>query len=426
MGKYHTFNLKSYITSAHSYCLALNGLTLIMEVLVPFFGFFTSFMMIYYFTREKKNNSLLILYYLCSNVLVFSNFELYFSKSPFWEAIFFVHFIPISYLLWPLLFFYMKYSFSPMKFQKRDFFHLLPALFCFLYASPYYFLPFQEKMVLAHEIVNISFNFHLKISFFALEYILYFRSIHLLIYALCSLIYMKLKLHKNMKRYGPLSKDLKNFEYFIMLLVCLQMLIATYSHGFTSMGLSKYYLLCWGIPSHLIFTNLYFFKMMGMGFFLQNFFLFFFPSILTNRKFDVRIFSDKKIHKDTNSALPDDLNFQNYMQKMKTILDDYLVESPFIDNKFSLKKMSFELHVSEREILSYLKNRGNTNFNDWKNGLRLDYAIQLINSGQSNFLTIQGIAQTVGILSRSKFIDLFKKNMGMTPSEYIKNRIQMK
>ena len=117
-----------------------------------------------------------------------------------------------------------------------------------------------------------------------------------------------------------------------------------------------------------------------------------------------------------------DLSFKNQTQMMKEMLADYLVESPFIDNKFSLKQMSFELHMSERDISTYLKSMLNTNFNDWKNGLRLAYAIKLINSGQSNFLTIQGIAQTVGILSRSKFIDLFKKNMGMTPSAYIKNR----
>jgi len=84
--------------------------------------------------------------------------------------------------------------------------------------------------------------------------------------------------------------------------------------------------------------------------------------------------------------------------------------------------MSIELSISENDISNYLHTSLKTNFTDWKNGLRISHAIKLINSGQSNFMTIQGIAQSVGILSRSKFIDLFKKQMGMTPSEYIKNR----
>ena len=137
-----------------------------MGVLVPFFGLFTSLMMFYYFLKVKKRNLYLLLYYLCSNILVLTYFELYFSNSAFLEAIFFVHFIPISYLLGPLLFLYIKYSFNQVKFQKRDFFHLLPAIFCFLYALPFYFLPFEEKLLVAHEIVNRSFNFHLDISFF--------------------------------------------------------------------------------------------------------------------------------------------------------------------------------------------------------------------------------------------------------------------
>ena len=393
-----------------------------MEVLVPFFGFFTSLMMFYYYVRSKKNNLLLLLYYLCSNILVLIYFALHFSKNPFLEAIFFVHFIPFSYLLGPLLFFYIKYSFKPMKFQKRDMFHLLPAFFCFVYATPFYFLPFKEKIVLAHEIINVSFNFHLKISFFSLEIILYYRSIHLLMYAIYSLVYMKLKFHKYINVRGPLSKDLKSFEHLITLLVSLQILIATYSHGFTSMVLSKFYLVFWGIPSPLIFTKLYYFRMMGIGFFLQNFFLFFFPSILTNRKFDFKIPIDNKNYNEINNGISTDLNFKNKTRRLKSLLADYLVGSPFIDNKFSLKKMSFELDMSERDITDYLKNMLHTNFTDWKNKLRLDYAVKLINSGQSNFLTIQGISQSVGILSRSKFIDLFKKNTGMTPSEYIKNR----
>lgn len=390
-----------------------------MEVLVPFFGLFTSLMMFYYFLKVKKRNLFLLLYYLCSNIIVLTYFELYFSKSTFLEAIFFVHFIPISYLLGPLLYFYIKYSFNQIKFQKRDFFHFLPAIFCFLYALPFYFLPFKDKLLVAHEIVNSSFNFHLNISFFSLEYILYFLSIHLLIYALISLFYLKWNIHKHVEFCGPLSKDFKSFDHFITLLISLQIIIGIYSHGYTSLILSKYYLLFWGISSPSIFTKFYYFRITGISFFLQNLCLFFFPTILLNRKFDVRILTTVKTN---NDPVFSDLNYSDKTQLLASQLEVYLIEFPFFDNKFSLKKMSISLHISENDITNYLQTSLKTNFTDWKNGLRINQAIKLINSGQSNFMTIQGIAQSVGILSRSKFIDLFKKQMGMTPSEYIKNR----
>jgi AraC-like DNA-binding protein len=138
-----------------------------------------------------------------------------------------------------------------------------------------------------------------------------------------------------------------------------------------------------------------------------------------NRKFDVRILTTVKPN---NDPVFSDLNYSDKTQLLASQLEVYLVEFPFFDNKFSLKKMSTMLNVSENDITNYLQTSLKTNFTDWKNGLRICHAIKLINSGQSNFMTIQGIAQSVGILSRSKFIDLFKKQMGMTPSEYIKNR----
>jgi AraC-like DNA-binding protein len=138
-----------------------------------------------------------------------------------------------------------------------------------------------------------------------------------------------------------------------------------------------------------------------------------------NRKFDVRIFTSQKTN---NGQAASDLNYASKSQNISNSLEGYLLGFPFFDNKFSLKKMSIELSISENDISNYLHTSLKTNFTDWKNGLRINQAIKLINSGQSNFMTIQGIAQSVGILSRSKFIDLFKKQMGMTPSEYIKNR----
>lgn len=251
---------------------------------------------------------------------------------------------------------------------------------------------------------------------------LYLRSIHLMIYGIFSLIYVKVKFYRHVKFYGSLTKDLKSFELFITLLLSLQIIMASYSHGFTSMILSKHYFLFWVDPSHVIFTKLSYFKMLGMGFFLQNFFLFLFPSLLTNKKLNLRILSDKTINQAFKRHETDDLIFRNNSEQMKRILSDYLVKSPFLNHHFSLKRMSFELNISERDISNYFKSTLNTNFVEWKNKLRLDHAIQLIDSGHSSFLTIQGIAHSVGIESRSKFIDLFKKNKGLTPSGYIKNR----
>jgi AraC-like DNA-binding protein len=45
----------------------------------------------------------------------------------------------------------------------------------------------------------------------------------------------------------------------------------------------------------------------------------------------------------------------------------------------------------------------------------------MIDSGDSKKITIEGISSNAGFASRSKFIDAFKEQTGITPSAYIKS-----
>jgi AraC-like DNA-binding protein len=60
-------------------------------------------------------------------------------------------------------------------------------------------------------------------------------------------------------------------------------------------------------------------------------------------------------------------------------------------------------------------------FNDWKNDMRVEHAIELIKHGQAKNQTIESIAYSCGFLSRSNFVNSFKKKTGLTPSEYLKS-----
>ena len=86
-----------------------------MEMLAPFFGLFTSFILFYYRKDFNRSNLYLALFYLCSNLIVLVYFGLHFSKTPFWEGVFFVQFMPLSFVIGPLLFFYVKYAVAENK-----------------------------------------------------------------------------------------------------------------------------------------------------------------------------------------------------------------------------------------------------------------------------------------------------------------------
>lgn len=63
----------------------------------------------------------------------------------------------------------------------------------------------------------------------------------------------------------------------------------------------------------------------------------------------------------------------------------------------------------------------NTNFNAWKNKLKIEYAVALINSGELNQITIEALAMKSGFKSYSNFFTVFKAQLNIAPSEYIEN-----
>jgi transcriptional regulator GlxA family with amidase domain len=56
----------------------------------------------------------------------------------------------------------------------------------------------------------------------------------------------------------------------------------------------------------------------------------------------------------------------------------------------------------------------------WKNKLRIQQAVKLIDQSQLKYVTIEGIGEMVGFQSRTNFIEVFKEQVGKTPSKYLK------
>ena len=83
-----------------------------MEILAPLFGIFTSVILFYYLISLNRSNLFLSLFFFCCNLIVLVYFGLHFTKNLFWEGVCFVNFLPLSYLLGPLMFYYVKNTVS--------------------------------------------------------------------------------------------------------------------------------------------------------------------------------------------------------------------------------------------------------------------------------------------------------------------------
>jgi AraC-like DNA-binding protein len=346
-------------------------------------------------------------------------FGLHYSKIEFWEGICFVHFLPLSFLLGPALFLYIKNTVSEnKKLYLTDLLHLVPAVFFGIATLPFTTLPLATKTAMAHEIVNITEDYNLNFQWVTFEQILVGRSIHLMLYCLASIIYFSWNKRYLLNKYGSLPSNHRLIQKWIFSLIFLQMIIAGNNLGHMLTIYSHNYAI-FGIPSNIIFNEARFFAICGGGFFVQNFILFLFPKILYgNVSYEVEL-RESNILQEIKTSLPKRTVVPREFDKD---LENYLNTHPFVKKDFSLSQMSFDLKIPERFLSNYFNKELEKTFGEWKNDLRIKYACQLIEEGNAKKITIEAISTDAGFVSRSKFIDAFKARKGVTPSAYIKEK----
>ncbi|MHA8079148.1 helix-turn-helix domain-containing protein [Aquirufa antheringensis] len=390
-----------------------------MAILAPLFGIFTSFILLYYLSSLNRSNTFLALFFLCCNSVLMVYFGLHYSKIEFWEGICFVHFLPLSFLLGPALFFYVKHTVSEDKqLHLSDLLHLIPAIFTGLATLPFTTLSLATKTAMAHEIVNITEDYNLNFQWVTFEQILYGRSIHLILYCFASIIYFLWNKKHLMTKYGSLPSNHRLIQKWIFSLIFLQLVIAGNSLGHMLTVYAHNYAI-FGIPSNVIFSEARFFAICGGGFFVQNFILFLFPKILYgNVSYEVELSAGTILQEIKSSLAKKSSSFYAFERE----LEGYLASHPFVKKDFSLSQMSFDLKMPERFLSNYFNKEMEKTFGEWKNDLRIEYACQLIEEGNAKKITIEAISTDAGFVSRSKFIDAFKARKGVTPSVYIKEK----
>lgn len=348
-------------------------------------------------------------------------YGLHFTKDIFWEGICFVNWLPLSYLLGPLLFYYVKTTLSDSnKLGKWDWLHLIPAFLIFINCLPFTTLPFEQKKQIAHEIVNVTENYSLHFNFVSFEFILLSRSVHLFIYSVVSSIYFHIHGKQTLRKFGRLPSNHSIIKRWLYLLCTIQIVISVNSIGHMS-TLYNFQYAVFGIPAKEFFTEKIYFGICGGGFFLQNIFLFLFPKILYgNISYTVQQGKDTIIE-EIKSNLPRKTKEISTLHDFEKSIDSYLITSPYTQKEFSLSQMSFDLKIPERVLSNYFNKELEITFSEWRKRLRIDYVCKLLDSGESNNLTIEAIANNAGFASRSKFIDAFKERKGITPSAYIKS-----
>lgn len=102
-------------------------------------------------------------------------------------------------------------------------------------------------------------------------------------------------------------------------------------------------------------------------------------------------------------------------------INDHLQQSlAYRQEKYSLRQLAGEMGLSEQLTSWSINQGGNLSFSDYINAMRIDEVklALLADSGDKNILEI---AFNAGFSSKSTFNAVFKRHLGITPSQYLKN-----
>lgn len=113
---------------------------------------------------------------------------------------------------------------------------------------------------------------------------------------------------------------------------------------------------------------------------------------------------------------------EDYVHFMK--MESLLVEQKlFLQPGFGRDDLTRVAGINKNNLSPLLRKYANSdNFNDYLNGLKIEYSIKLMK--EKPYLSVDAIAEEANFNSRSTFYRAFVKISGMTPTQYMRTKIE--
>jgi len=106
---------------------------------------------------------------------------------------------------------------------------------------------------------------------------------------------------------------------------------------------------------------------------------------------------------------------------LETQLENLLqTEKPYLDEDLTLGKLAEMVHTTDKKLSGFLNQEMKTTFYDLINKYRVDAVKKKLDSREFEKLTLLGIAYESGFKSKTSFNRIFKRETGLSPSEYKK------
>ena len=385
-----------------------------MLLYLSLFTIVLSVLLFIYNWKSNPTTLYLSLVFIIMCLLGITHYFMLNSDSRFWLAVFFNHFAPIMFLLGPSLYFYVRGTLEDVyTLSKKDVVHFIPAVIALIGTIPYIFQSFEKKLSIADSIIknvncvnqidvnlfyNISGSFVLR-ALFGFSYILY-----------CFFILWKKYPTKINILQVPIKQYWVTYRWLIILVSSL--FILTFSLAISALKPTSL-VLRENFPTYGVIL----YQITGITYFVMSISILLFPEILYGMPKRIDQPTTKK-KKTKSKAVSDE---DPFFDVNESIIDYLHTNKPYLNPDFDISDIAFDLKIPQNHVSYCISNIMNTRFTKLKSELRIQHAIELLKDGHNSSITIDGIGIQSGFKTRSYYYEVFKKETGFTPSEYLEN-----
>ena len=387
-------------------------------------GLFFSAILLTYNKGYKTANLYLGLFLFFLNYLALYHYLIIFNDSQDILAVLLS--IPIrgsAYLIGPLAYLYVKSIIQDnAQFSKYDAIHFIMFGIIFIGSLPYNLTSWFVKYQAANDIINHSWNSlnYPDINKFLSSRINYaLKGIHIFLY-LIGIWTIIIKYEVKKSSLGKRVKQQKIINnwliFFAAIVTCLFVIISikfvTYlvvEDKFT-----------------LQFEGKILFAIVFMGCLVLLLGLILFPQILYGMPVEKLRLNDNKIEPKAllSSETENDSFHEDYIEEIRLLLENWKKENKFLNIDSSIYKLAEEINLPIHHVTYFFNQINNEKYIDWRNRLRVEYALSLIDNQKNFDKTIVVLGTECGFRSYATFINCFKLVTGKLPKEYIKESKQ--
>jgi AraC-like DNA-binding protein len=373
------------------------NLLVTISILTIFISLFLSLFLLTVKTEHKLSNRLFAFFLVLTAIDISSNltdlFEIPLNGRIFLSSLFFLH-LPVFYL------YVLSVCYSDFKLKPKYLLHGIPFLAVNLILIPRFYLVGQDAKIsfLAkiRDMPEIQFN-HILMH------------IQMLFYIIAAFMILRKAKRIYLENYADASIEsftwLFQFTFALTVFYCVALLKNIFK--FTEYPAISNWLKISLLFFELIVIFWYLYKALNNPGLFRN--------IDSKLKLVQHIISEEK---NNEQSIESEKEYHEDLLKLRDYMEH---EKPFLNPSLTIQDVSKDIEIPVRDLSLLINHKLEQHFYDFVNAYRIEKAMEILKDGTKSKITILEILYEVGFNSKSSFNTAFKKQTGLTPTDYRKN-----